>query len=272
MQYEAPSNLTTSYLIGTTEQTIYYSFSQYPCTYGALFEVELIEKGIDLDILESTNDDLPSFLEQASRDGQMQIYSTDRDTEGFYLFKVTSTLDNLALLENVNNLFTVTIDPENPPDDLLYNSTFFITLEMIDPQDDYIELNNTKPFFLPEPKDMYTYVGEAFEHSFGVARDYESAVGQSISVAIDLGEASAFAEFNYGTNTLYIVEGASADVTGNLVYTITLTLKDDYEDEFLGDQFGTTQYTFKLQLIRRGSDEDLKTATGLEQYQADVAQ
>ena len=79
----------------------------------------------------------------------MQIYSTDRDTKGFYLLEVTSILDNLALLENVNNLFTVTIDPENPPEDLLYNSTFFITLEMVDPQEDYIELNNTKPFFLP---------------------------------------------------------------------------------------------------------------------------
>lgn len=49
----------------------------------------------------------------------MQIYTTDREDLGFYLVRVTAVLDNLELLENINGLFTITIDPENPPADLV---------------------------------------------------------------------------------------------------------------------------------------------------------
>ena len=50
----------------------------------------------------------------------MQIYSTDREDKGFYKVRISTVLDNLALLENVDGLFTVTIDPDNPPANLIY--------------------------------------------------------------------------------------------------------------------------------------------------------
>ena len=250
-EYSAPGDLAASYLIGTTESTIYFTYSQYPCTYGASYTAELVKNGTDVDNMEDSNDDLPDFVVLASSVGQMQIYSNDRDDYGFYLIRVTAVLDNLALLENVDGLFTVTIDPENPPSSLIYTASFDITLEMQDPQDAYIKRNNTDPFFLPEPDKLYAYIGEGFVHSFGDAMDYESEDGQSVTVTIDLGEARSFAEFDFETNTISIAEGATDEFTVE-TSQIVLTLADDYEDEFLGDDPGVTVYTIKLHLIERG--------------------
>ena len=60
--YLAPGDLSTQYQIGTPEQTIFFSFSQYPCTYGATYTAELIRRGVDLDNLEDSNDSLPAFI------------------------------------------------------------------------------------------------------------------------------------------------------------------------------------------------------------------
>ena len=77
----------------------------------------------------------PEFIVQATRDGVMQIYSTDRADKGFYIVQVTMVLDNLQLFSNANGLFSpsVTIDPFNPPAGFIYTTSFTITIEMQDP-------------------------------------------------------------------------------------------------------------------------------------------
>ena len=252
--YDPPGDLTTRYEIGASAQTIYYTFSQYPCTYGATYTAELLRKGDDLDNMESTSDNVPSFIVQAAHDGQLRIYSNDREDEGFYVVRVSTVLDNLALLENVNGLFTVAIDPQNPPSNLIYSASFEITIEMVDPIG---ALNsngdNTRPFFIPEPTDLNAYIGETFEHSFGDAMDYE---GHTITVQVDLGDASSLgAVYDFDTNTITIPEGRT-DESSIPISEIVITLTDDYSDELFGDNPGVTTYTITLHLTERGSQED----------------
>ena len=70
--FEAPGDLTTKYVIGSPQKTIFYSASQYPCTYGATYTAELISKGNDLDNME-VDFDTPDFVIQAEFDGIMKI-------------------------------------------------------------------------------------------------------------------------------------------------------------------------------------------------------
>ena len=56
---------------------------------------------------------------------------------------------------------------------MIYAASFFLTIEMFDPVAEIVVGNNTAPFFLPAPTDLYAYIGEAFEHSFGDVQDYE---------------------------------------------------------------------------------------------------
>lgn len=64
---------------------------------------------------------------------------------------------------------------------------------MIDPVSETSLSNNTAPFFLPAPIDLYAYYGEVFEYIFGDAFDHESEEGQIVTVEADLGEATSFA-------------------------------------------------------------------------------
>ena len=173
----------------------------------------------------------------------MQIYSNERDDAGFYLVKITTVLDNLALLENVNGLFSASIDPSNPPASLIYTDSFYITIEMEDPIDEFILFNNTNPFFLPKPTDLYAYIGEAFTHSFGSAMDYETEDGQIVTVTVDLGPANSFASYDYNSNTILIDEGRTDEYSVK-ISDIIITLSDDYKDEFLTDDPGVTIYPF----------------------------
>ena len=99
----------------------------------------------------------------------MTIYSSDRADKGYYEVKVTMVLDNLNLEAFGNSVYTPAspIEITNPPSDLIYTTSFYITIEMFDPVTEISVGNNTAPFFLPTPVDLYAYIGEAFEHSFG---------------------------------------------------------------------------------------------------------
>ena len=169
----------------------------------------------------------------------MQIYSTDQEDSDFYVIRVSAVLDNLALLENIGGLFTVTIDPENPPSNLIYTASFEITIEMIDPTDSSVLSANSNPFFIPEPTDLYAYIGEEFEFSFGEAMDYEGKDGQKVKVQVDLGEAATFAQFISETNSIHIDYGVTDEFSVE-VSQIVLTLIDDYTDEFLNENPGIT--------------------------------
>lgn len=160
--------------------------------------------------METTSDDLPEFLAFSSQESEMRIYSKNLTDIGFYKFRVNAVLDNLGLLENVDGDFSVTIDPANPPSDLIYQASFEIVIEMYGPEVlDSQSVDNSDPFFLPTPKDLWAYIGQAFSHSFGPAIDFESDSVKDIRVDIDLGLASQFASFDYSTNTIMIEEGAT---------------------------------------------------------------
>ena len=107
------------------------------------------------------------------------------------------------MLANHNGLFSIPeIDPNDPPADLIYQSSFFMTLEMEEPNSDIQDTDNLAPFFIPEPTDLYAYYNEDFEHFFGDPLDYE---GDLVTVTIDLGEAESLeADYDFTTNTLSI--------------------------------------------------------------------
>ena len=142
------------------QKTITYTFQQYPCSYGGTYSVRLLSHGDTLDELTSTSDPVPDFLIAADRDGQLKIYSEERTDKGFYIFQISSVLDNLEILSENSGLFSFpTIDKTNPPADLIYQASFTLTLEMQEPDSQIEASDNLAPFFIPEPKDLFAYFG-----------------------------------------------------------------------------------------------------------------
>ena len=80
--------------------------------------------------METVVEDIPSFLAFSDRDPELRIYSKNLTDIGWYRFRVHAILDNLGLLENVNGDFSVTIDPANPPSNLIYQASFEVVIEI----------------------------------------------------------------------------------------------------------------------------------------------
>ena len=155
------------------------------------------------------------------------------------------------MLASHNGLFSIPeIDPNDPPADLIYQSSFLLTLEMEEPDSDIESTDNLAPFFIPEPTDLYAYYNEDFEHSFGDPLDYE---GDQVTVTIDLGEADSLeADYDFTTNTLSI-SSENLNEDSQAVSEIIITLTDDHSDDdsILDNGPGITVYTFKLYVTER---------------------
>ena len=112
-------------------------------------------------------------------------------------------------MKNTNNLFSYSIDQDDPPEDFLYTASFNITLIMLVPNEAYTN-SNTDPYFTkPVPNALYAVRGQAFQHDFGDVYDHEN---DQVSIEIDFGEASTWVEFDPDSNRLTIAELATIEL------------------------------------------------------------
>ena len=139
------------YIVGNPQKSVSYSFTQYPCSYGATYT-----------ILEDNGSTAPDFIEQLERYPIMSIYTEDEDNVGNYTIEVTMYLDNIALFNSLDpgmdDYIADTSDPEGTYSgnsaDLIYNKTFTFDLELKAPETEYEEPDNTPPYLLPPPEDQ----------------------------------------------------------------------------------------------------------------------
>lgn len=105
--------------------------------------------------------------------------------------------------------------------------------------------NNTNPYLLPSPPDVWFYAGDKFVDRLGPAYDNE---GNNVRVVTDFGMAERFIWWDKQTNTIVIPENAttSADVGQ---YPLTVSLYDDVKTAVPGGLetwIGNVTYNFKL--------------------------
>jgi len=156
----------------------------------------------------------------------MAIYTSDLDDLGWYVVEVTATLDvldNLGDLDPLNNSdLGNEDDPDNiflntdlydgagnkiygkeyPPSDFVYQSSFNITIGIIEVNETSITDNNTAPYMMPPPdREIKLVAGEALVYEFGRVYDFE---GNDVSVIFKAGNADKYVSFDYETLTMTV--------------------------------------------------------------------
>ena len=183
---------------------------------------------------------VPKFFTQDAKSPFITIYTLDKDTVGWYKIEVTSTLDvvnKLGDLDPTNdpdNAFLNTwlkdstgkkiYGKENPPPGLVYQHSFNVTLAVYNVNATSITDENTRPYLLPKPTTTHKIIaGKAWEYYVGQAFDFEN---DKVSVSVEMRNAKEFLSFSEQTMKFSIEEGTTNSQT-QPVFDIKLTLTDN---------------------------------------------
>lgn len=157
------------------------------------------------------------------------------------MIEITATLD---VIDNLGTLDDPSSDPdffneflydsagnkvyaaEFPPPDFVYESSFNITIGVIEVNETSVLDKNSAPYLLPPPpREIKAVIGEELVVDFGNAYDFE---GDNVTIYFEARLAWEFIEFDYEALTLFIEEGATSAAT-QPVFDLKLTLQDDNE-------------------------------------------
>lgn len=195
--YTAPQDFLWEYAIGNRPSTFTFNYLQEPCRYTEKFSA----------VLENGNS-LPRFMTFSQTGGFVRIYPTNTTDTGDFNIIVTGTLSNFDIFTSP----TTTIEPAlrvstlNPPSSFIYKQSFKLTLRVSAPLQSYVFVNNTAPFFVPKPVDVWFYASDKFVKGFGPAFDNE---GNAVTVTPDFGNAARFVLWDKNSNTMTIPTNAT---------------------------------------------------------------
>lgn len=142
------------------------------------------------------------------------------------------------------------IDKNNPPSSFIYKSSFKIFLNVRAAPQTYSAPNNTAPFFIPTPGDIWFYASDRFVKGFGPAFDNE---GNKVTVTTDFGNAARFIFWDALTNTM-TVPANSTNVDDLGEYPMRLILNDGVTTTVAfgnSSWVGNVTYNFKLSVFRK---------------------
>ena len=165
---------------------------------------------------------------------------------------ITGTLDNLDIFGDPNSQIdpALKINKQNPPSWFVYQSSFTVNLNVTSAPADYSAPNNTAPFMVPTPSDIWFYAGDSYVKGFGPAYDNE---GHSVTVQTDFGNAERFIFWDKQSNTITVpVNATNENDIGE--YPMSIKLIDDEVTSLAygGDTFvGNVTYYFKLIIYRK---------------------
>jgi len=117
---------------------------------------------------------------QNDRSNYIHIFTEEEDHVDYYEITVTSYLDNLFVWGQFDGIVDPAMndgrrfDPDSPPSDLIYTSSFFLNLTVELPPVNEYQVTNTEPFLLPTPRDLTMIAGQRFVHNFGPVKDNEN--------------------------------------------------------------------------------------------------
>jgi len=110
---------------------------------------------------------------------------------------------------------------------LLYTSSFECELEVLPPESDYEEADNTPPYLLPPPTYFYVEVGEPYEYWVGDIYDAEAA-NQTLSISVDLENVKKFVRWDEVKHLLIIYKGETDDLNVGF-YDVQVKVRDDFD-------------------------------------------
>lgn len=153
------------YIVGNVRTPKAFSFVQEPCSYEGTYTMTYKNGGTK-----------PDFMTQLDRFEMYDIYTTNEDHVGNYTLEVVVVLDNLALFAALDPIMDDYIsDISNPPSSLIYTAKFDFELEVLPPDSDYEEADNTPPYLFPPPENFYIEVGTKLKFFVGDSMDNEAA-------------------------------------------------------------------------------------------------
>lgn len=143
-----PSNYKWDYVVGSRSANYIFNFIQIPCLYTPRYTALLSNGGT-----------IPSFTQISAIDGYFRVYAVSDTDVGKYEIVVTSTLSNLEVFGGATTTIdpSLRIDKNNPPPSFVYKASFTINLEVAKAPESFSAPNNTSPYFLPPPRDIWFY-------------------------------------------------------------------------------------------------------------------
>ena len=239
--YQPPADYKWDYVVGNKFANYIFNFMQTPCSYSQKFSATL-----------ANGNALPKFMTVSPTDGYFRVYATNQTDVGNYEVEVTGQLNNLELFgSSTSNIDpALKINPLNPPSSFIYKSSFKIFLNVAAAPPSYSAPNNTAPFLIPTPSDLWFYASDRFVKDFGPAYDNEN---NKVTVTTDFGNAARFIFWDPLSNTMTIP--ANATNTNDLgEYPLKLTLNDGVTTTVAygnSSWVGNVTYQFKLTIFRK---------------------
>lgn len=239
--FDPPANYKWDYVVGNRFANYLFNFVQGPCTYTQKFSAKL-----------SNGNALPSFMFSSTTEGYFRVYATNQTDVGSYEIDVTSTLNNLEIFGSPTSNIdpALKINPLNPPSNFIYKASFKIFLNVAAAPPTYSAPNNTAPFLIPTPGDVWFYASDKFVKGFGPAYDNE---GNKVTVTPDFGNAARFIFWDSLTNSMTVpANSTNTDDLGE--YPMKLTLFDGVTTTVAfgnSSWVGNVTYNFKLSIFRK---------------------
>ena len=122
----------------------------------------------------------------------MRIYATNTTDIGVYDVVITGTLDSVQYLGSATQLLPTDIEVEKrwfAPSfiqNLIYRASFNMRVTVLAAPSSYVKANNTAPYFVPAPTDIWFYASDKFVKGFGPTYDNE---GNVVTITYDFGKA-----------------------------------------------------------------------------------
>jgi len=196
---------------------------------------------------------MPKFITLSETEGYMRVYATNSTLDqGSYEVVVTGTLNSLNIFSDPSSQIdaSLRISKLNPPSWFIYQASFTVNLNVTAAPNSYVAPNNTAPYFVPTPTDIWFYAGDNFVKGFGPAYDNE---GDAVTVKTDFGNAARFIFWDKLSNTITVPVNATngADI-GEYPLSISLTDNRATSVAFSGETFfGNVTYHFTLRIYRK---------------------
>jgi hypothetical protein len=187
-------------------------------------------------------------------DGYFRVYAANTTDIGKYEVVVTGTLSNLDIFGDPLTTISpaLRISKTNPPANFVYTSSFKMFINIQSAPETYSAPNNTSPYFLPRPYDMWMYATEPWEFRFGPAFDNE---GDIVKVEPDFGNAN-FVLWDKTSNKMSVPANATSNFNaGEYPMSIKLTDNKKTSVAYSSDvYYGNITYNFKLTVYNRRQD------------------
>jgi hypothetical protein len=236
------------YIVGNRRKSVPFTFTQAPCAYDGTYTMTY-----------QSGATAPSFVTQLERFPIFDMYTVDENHVGNYTMRITIVTDNLAAFANLDPSMEDYVTNVNDPSTyqgtgtLIYTSYIDFDMEILPPESDYEEPDNTPPYLLPPPVDFYVEVGEYKQFYLGDVMDQE-AKNQTITVEVEYTSASKLINYDDVKRTFTIYDSVTSDINIGF-YDLKITIYDNFDTVEIEDYIECKDRTFTTQALEDACEE-----------------